>query len=149
MLTRRLISRHYVTCCRLISMHIDSLLAVSGIVLLILGLGALEPHSVAQAQSQMGYQAYPNYYPVTASWISPFFDDTQIRFAVGLIFELLEGAFGALIMVVAGLLAIIAAVMGGYKSALGMLVVAIGAFIMRSLVSLFFGSDFYSPVVPL
>ena len=70
------------------------------------------------------------------------FDDSLIRNSVGNIFKLIEGAFGALIMVVAGLMAIVAAAMGSYKSALAMLVVAVGAFILRSLVSLFFGSDF-------
>ena len=104
-----------------------------GAVFLISGL--LLVSNVASAQSVL----YPaDYWFPTFSWASPDYDDTQIRYAVGLIFKLLEGAFGALIMVVAGLMAIIAAVMGGYKSALGMLVVAVGAFIMRSLVSLFF-----------
>jgi hypothetical protein len=32
--------------------------------------------------------------------------------------------------------------MGAYKAAVGMLVVAVGAFILRSLVSLFFGTNF-------
>lgn len=70
------------------------------------------------------------------------FDDELIRNAVGNLFKLIEGAFGALIMVVAGLGAIIAAAMGSYRAALGMLVVAVGAFILRALVSLFFGTDF-------
>lgn len=70
------------------------------------------------------------------------FDDSFIRFAVGNLFGLIEGAFGALIMVVAGIAAIVAAAMGAYKAAMGMLVVAVGAFILRSLVSLFFGDGF-------
>lgn len=70
------------------------------------------------------------------------FDDTLIKGAVGNLFALIEGAFGALIMVVSGLGAIVAAAMGAYRAAVGMLVVAVGAFILRSLVSLFFGSDF-------
>ena len=45
-------------------------------------------------------------------------------------------------MLVAGLIAIIAAAMGAYRAAVGMLVVAVGAFILRSLVSLFFGENF-------
>ncbi len=76
------------------------------------------------------------------SWSEAGFDDELIRSSVGNLFRLLEGAFGALIMVVAGLMAIVAAAMGGYRAALGMLIVAVGAFILRSLVSLFFGTDF-------
>lgn len=68
------------------------------------------------------------------------FIECPIKNAVARLFMLIEGAFGALIMVVAGLGAIAAASMGAYRAAVGMLVVAVGAFILRSLVSLFFGS---------
>jgi len=78
------------------------------------------------------------------STATPDFNDQLIRNAVGQLFLLTEGAFGALIMVVSGLIAIIAAAMGAYRAAVGMLVVAVGAFILRALVSLFFGADFES-----
>ena len=78
----------------------------------------------------------------TNSFSEADFDDTLIRNSVGNLFKLVEGAFGALIMVVAGLGAIVAAAMGAYRAAVGMLVVAVGAFILRALVSLFFGSDY-------
>ena len=45
------------------------------------------------------------------------FDDTLIRNSVGNLFKLIEGAFGALIMVVSGLGAIVAAAMGAYRAA--------------------------------
>ena len=70
------------------------------------------------------------------------YDDQLVRYAVGQLFCLVEGAFGALIMVVSGLGAIVAAAMGAYRAAVGMLVVAVGAFILRALVSLFFGTNF-------
>lgn len=70
------------------------------------------------------------------------YDDRLQRNATGNLFRLIEGAFGALIMVVAGLGAIVAAAMGAYKMALTCLVVAVGAFILRALVSLFFGTDY-------
>lgn len=70
------------------------------------------------------------------------FDDSLIRGSVGNLFKLIEGAFGALVMVVSGLGAIIAAAMGAYRAAVGMLVVAVGSFILRSLVSLFFGTEY-------
>jgi hypothetical protein len=72
------------------------------------------------------------------------YEDSLVRGAVGNLFKLIEGAFGALLMVVAGLGAIIAAAMGAYRAALGMLVVAVGAFILRALVSLFFGTEYES-----
>lgn len=70
------------------------------------------------------------------------FDERQISAAVGNLFRLVEGSFGALIMVVAGLGAIVAAAMGAYRLAVSMLVVAVGAFILRSLVSIFFGTGY-------
>lgn len=78
------------------------------------------------------------------SFSSASFDDSLIRAAVGNLFQLIEGAFGALIMVGAGLFALVYAAMGNYRTALSMLVVAVGAFILRSLVTLFFGGDFPS-----
>lgn len=72
------------------------------------------------------------------------FDPVLIENAVGNLFQLIEGAFGALIMVVSGIGAIVAAAMGAYRAAVGMIVVAVGSFILRSLVSLFFGTQFIS-----
>lgn len=72
------------------------------------------------------------------------FDDELIRRAVGNLFQLVEGAFGALLMVGAGLVALVYAAMGSYRNAISMLIVAVAAFILRSLVSLFFGADFPS-----
>ena len=80
----------------------------------------------------------------TGSFTEAQYDDELVRNGVGNLFRLIEGAFGALIMVVAGLGAIIAAAMGAYRAALGMLVVALGAFILRALVSLFFGVQYQS-----
>ena len=57
------------------------------------------------------------------------------------IMELLEGPFGALMAIVAGLAAVVAASMGGYKLAVSCLVIACGSYIVRSLVLLFFGDS--------
>ena len=70
------------------------------------------------------------------------FDDSLIRFSVGNLFKFIEGAFGALLVVGAGIGAIIAATVGAYKMALGLLVTSVGAFILRAYVSLFFGTDY-------
>jgi hypothetical protein len=110
-----------------IQRHATSLLVVLGIILLTGGLAGL---STATGSGPLG------------SWSEAAFDDGLIRNSVGNLLKMLEGAFGALIMVIAGLMAIVAAAMGGYRTALGMLIVAVGAFILRSLVSLFFGTDY-------
>ena len=50
----------------------------------------------------------------------------------------IEGPFGALVTVGAGIGAIIAAAVGGFKMAWTLVVVAIGAFILRAWITLFF-----------
>jgi hypothetical protein len=102
--------------------HANTMLLAAGVILLTLGV-----EGVAVAQDTYSEAAY---------------NDGLVRGAVGNIFALIEGAFGALIMVVSGLAAIVAAAMGAYRAAVAMLVVAVGAFILRALVSLFFGEDF-------
>lgn len=52
---------------------------------------------------------------------------------------LVEGAFGALVAAVAGVAAILAAALGGFKMAWSLVVVSIGAFILRSWIRLFQG----------
>lgn len=79
-----------------------------------------------------------------ADELDPDFDDTLIRNSVGNLFRLIEGAFGALLVVGAGIAAIIAGVVGAYKAAFALFVTAIGAFILRAYVSLFFGTDYAS-----
>ncbi|MDR2338074.1 MAG: hypothetical protein LBE20_05455 [Deltaproteobacteria bacterium] len=54
------------------------------------------------------------------------------------VFEWLEGGFGALIMIAAGLLAIVTAAMGAYKAAMSCLIIAVGVFILRAFATLFF-----------
>jgi len=66
------------------------------------------------------------------------YNDARIVNAINAILTYIEGAFGALIMIAAGLMAIVSSAMGQYKAALGLLVVAVGAFILRSLVGTFF-----------
>jgi len=47
-------------------------------------------------------------------------------------FSLIEGNLGAMIMVVAGLAAIVSAAFGAFRAAISLLVVAVGAVILRS-----------------
>jgi hypothetical protein len=67
--------------------------------------------------------------------------DGRIFEVTARIFELIEGNLGALIMVTAGLAAIVSAALGAYRAAVGLLVVAVGAFILRSLVDIFFNFE--------
>lgn len=64
--------------------------------------------------------------------------DRRIYLVSVKLFELIEGNLGSLIMIAAGLGAIIASAFGAYRAAVGLLVVAVGAFILRSLVVIFF-----------
>lgn len=82
---------------------------------------------------------------VKASFAAPgdSFNDDSIRSAgTAILADLIEGSFGALIMVIAGLVAIISAAMGAYRAAMAALIVAVGAFVLRSFVTLFFGDVF-------
>ena len=66
------------------------------------------------------------------------YNDVRISNAVNAVLTYLEGTFGALVMVAAGVGAILSSAFGQYRAALGLLVVAVGAFILRSLLSTFF-----------
>jgi type IV secretory pathway VirB2 component (pilin) len=55
------------------------------------------------------------------------------------ILGLLEGAFGALVMVVAGLAAVVTAAIGAYKMAMSCVVIACGTYIVEAFAKLFFG----------
>lgn len=66
------------------------------------------------------------------------FDDRRIANATQTIMRFLEGSFGALIMAASGIGAIMSAAFGQYKMALSCMVVAVGAFILRSMMNTFF-----------
>lgn len=64
----------------------------------------------------------------------------RIREACGALVLFLEGPFGALICAGAGIGAICAAAFGGFKMAWTLVIISVGAFILRSYISLFFGT---------
>lgn len=66
------------------------------------------------------------------------YNDTRIRDAIETVLAYIEGTIGAMVMIAAGIGAIFSSAFGQYKAALGLLVVAVGAFILRSLVDTFF-----------
>lgn len=73
-----------------------------------------------------------------SSALTTTYNDTRVSNSVNMILTYMEGSFGALVMVGAGITAILSAAFGQYRAALGALVVAVGAFILRSFMSTFF-----------
>ena len=69
------------------------------------------------------------------------YNDEKIANAVNAIMTYLEGSFGALIMAASGIGAIMSAAFGQYKAALSLMVVAVGSFILRSLIGTFFNDQ--------
>lgn len=68
-------------------------------------------------------------------------DYARMDAVIKIILDLIEGRFGVLIMLCAGIGAIISSAFGQYRAALSLLVVALGAFILRTIISIFFKTD--------
>lgn len=66
------------------------------------------------------------------------YNDARVTEVTNGLLTYLEGSFGALLMAAAGIFAVMAAAIGQYRAALALLVVAIGAFILRSFMATFF-----------
>lgn len=62
------------------------------------------------------------------------------REACGRLLSYIEGGFGALLAAAAGIGAIVAAALGGFKAAWALVVVSVGAFILRAYITLFQGT---------
>lgn len=65
------------------------------------------------------------------------YNATRVTEAVNAVLLYLEGSFGALVMVCAGIGSILSSAFGQYRASLGLMVVAIGSFILRSILSTF------------
>ena len=98
---------------------IQTLLLVLGVFILSIGLA---PDTTAQALDTM-------------------YNEDRIVEAARKLLRYVEGSFGALVMVGAGIFAILGAAFGQYKGALAALVVAVGSFILRSFISTFFNAE--------
>ena len=96
----------------------------------------------------VGILSFGLYSEAMAGADEPVFNDDRISDAFDRILTFLEGSFGALIMVAAGLGAILSSAFGQYKAALGCLVVAVGTFILRSFISTFFNTEGSALVLP-
>lgn len=68
-------------------------------------------------------------------------ESDQIVQVIKIILAYIEGPFGALIMIAAGLGAIASAAFGQYSAALSLFVVGVGSFILRNIVEAFFPVD--------
>ena len=66
------------------------------------------------------------------------YNDSKVANAVNAVLTYLEGSVGALVMAAAGIGSIMSAAFGQYKAALSLMIVAVGAFILRSFMSTFF-----------
>ena len=69
------------------------------------------------------------------------FNDIRFSDALNVLFIYIEGTFGAMVMVAGGIGAIMSSAFGQYRAALSLLVVAVGAFVLRSLVGTFFNDE--------
>ena len=116
---------NYVKVCRRVSAFVTSHQAeMTQASLLLIGVCVLSAGLLADASAQGGLVATYN--------------DSRIADATNQILTYIEGSFGALVMVGAGIAAILSAAFGQYKAALGCLIVAVGSFILRSVLSTFF-----------
>jgi hypothetical protein len=70
------------------------------------------------------------------------FSPTKFNEACGRLLQMIEGPFGALITTAAGIGAIIASAVGGFRTAWALIVVSVGAFILRAYITLFFAPCF-------
>jgi hypothetical protein len=95
-----------------------------GAVLLVSGLTV-----EAGAQAQLG--GYTN---------KATYNDARVAEAADVILLYINGAFGALVMIACGVAAILSSAFGQYRAAMGLMVVAVGSFILRSLVNTWFNT---------
>ena len=130
------IRKGYLKSCQAIgaSLHAPSTRTMQGALVLVgVGLLALGTARIATAQgvdqALEGIDAHFQY------------NDTRISAAANIILTYLEGSFGALVMVAAGLGAILSSAFGQYKAALGCLIIAVGSFILRSVMGTFFNTE--------
>lgn len=68
------------------------------------------------------------------------YNDDRVAEAADVILTYINGAFGALVMIACGVGAILSSAFGQYRAALGLMVVAVGSFILRSLVNTWFNA---------
>ena len=68
------------------------------------------------------------------------YNDDRVSEAADVILTYINGAFGALVMIACGVAAILSSAFDQYRAAMGLMVVAVGSFILRSLVNTWFNT---------
>lgn len=97
--------------------------------LMLFGMGAVLLVSGLMEEAGAQYQSRANY------------NDDRIGEAADVILTYINGAFGALVMIACGVAAILSSAFGQYRAAMGLMVVAVGSFILRSLVNTWFNTS--------
>jgi hypothetical protein len=69
------------------------------------------------------------------------YNDDRVAEAADVILTYINGSFGALVMIACGVAAILSSAFGQYRAAMGLMVVAVGSFILRSLVNTWFDTS--------
>jgi hypothetical protein len=68
------------------------------------------------------------------------YNDSRVAEAADVILLYINGSFGALVMIACGVAAILSSAFCQYRAAMGLMVVAVGSFILRSLVNTWFNT---------
>ena len=112
-------------CIRIGAMRTAPSANFSQALLLLVGLGLI---SLAMT-SGAGAQEATNY------------DDQLLTDSINYILTYMEGTYGALIMACAGVLSVLSAAYGQYRTSICMLIVAVGSYILRSFIGTFFQDE--------
>lgn len=128
-----IIKNTYLACCRRIGAFlIAPSRAQAQVALMLFGLALIALGTAGDTIAQVGG---------AAGGRTIRYNDARVTESVNGVLTYLEGSFGALVMVAAGIGAIMSAAFGQYRAALALMVVAIGAFILRSLMATFFNDQ--------
>ena len=95
--------------------------------------------------------------PVSSAYAqTPARPDTMMTIGLCKVLALSSGSFGAAITVVAGLVALVGAAMGAYRTTMSVLIVAAGSWLIQPMIELFFGlpvcqgsQTMFVPIVPI
>jgi hypothetical protein len=68
------------------------------------------------------------------------YNDLKLNEALNNVLYFLEGSLGAGLMLAFGVAAILSSAFGQFRAAIGLLIVAVGAFLIRAYISMFLGS---------
>jgi len=91
--------------------------------------------------------------PATAAFAQA--PDTWITIGLCKVLSITTGSFGAVVMAVAGLVAVISAAMGSYRMTMSVIAIGAGTWVIEPLINLFFGyvtcqgTASFTPILPV